>query len=623
MIFFGDIKPNGWLKRHIQKYMDGNIGELDKLVPHLILQHDIYGKDRISYNSKPADLGIVTTDTGPGDNELQYYWWNSETQSNWRDGFCRSAYLLDEEQWIRKARNFYLDFLEKQDKKDGYIGIYAPDLRFHCDCENGELWAQATALRCLLGCYEASRDSHLIQSIKHAAQCIMSGYPKENSHPFCVRDGFSGHSHGLCITDVFYRLYELTNDRDYLSYCTWLYSDYCSGVVSEKDLQLKNIVDPHYLFTGHGVHTYEHIRALVIASIEDSQYDEALKILLCKLKYYLTPSGAPIGDEWIAKRTANASSTGYEYCSLHELLSTYILLLKIKRKMHFADDAEWLFYNASFGMRHPSQHSIMYCKTDNSYEANGKKSPDSRDVNLRYMFSPTHDKSAVCCVPNSGRTIPLFVENMFHETETGLIANFYGSCIFNTTYNDIAIKITETGSFPFNLHLQIIIETEHNVEFTLGLRFPSWAKGMQVNDRYYSPQDAKDSVVALHQVWHKYEVIEINFDTEIIFRTDLCGDYYISRGPLLYAIEIESVEHIKDSFLGGKYKETCYTPHERKWERLEIDPNDFSSFVFTQSHGDEGYITGLFSLDGRKIIKKLVPFGHTLLRKVTFPNIHS
>lgn len=31
MIFFNDIKPTGWLKNKMEWYMNGHIGELDKL----------------------------------------------------------------------------------------------------------------------------------------------------------------------------------------------------------------------------------------------------------------------------------------------------------------------------------------------------------------------------------------------------------------------------------------------------------------------------------------------------------------------------------------------------------------------------------------------------------------
>ena len=48
MIFFNDIKPTGWLKNKMEWYMNGHMGELDKLVPHLITEHKIYGRDRIT-----------------------------------------------------------------------------------------------------------------------------------------------------------------------------------------------------------------------------------------------------------------------------------------------------------------------------------------------------------------------------------------------------------------------------------------------------------------------------------------------------------------------------------------------------------------------------------------------
>lgn len=118
----------------------------------------------------------------------------------------------------------------------------------------------------------------LLTSLTQAAQCIMAGYPKETSHPFVVEQGFAGHSHGLTITDVFYRLYEITNNIEYLSYCLWLYEDYSAGCVSEQDLQYKNVIDPGYLLKGHGVHTYEHIRALAIAASQRPQYQTALDI---------------------------------------------------------------------------------------------------------------------------------------------------------------------------------------------------------------------------------------------------------------------------------------------------------------------------------------------------------
>ena len=104
MIRFGDIKPMGWAREELEENMTGCIGNLDRLVPDLIQEHDIYHTDRLGKGSKLRELG--RNDTGEDkleENQEQFLWWNSETQSNWRDGFCRSAMLLGDEEWLEKV----------------------------------------------------------------------------------------------------------------------------------------------------------------------------------------------------------------------------------------------------------------------------------------------------------------------------------------------------------------------------------------------------------------------------------------------------------------------------------------------------------------------------------------
>ncbi|TGH78402.1 hypothetical protein E5S35_18890 [Escherichia coli] len=60
MIFFNDIKPTGWLKNKMEWYMNGHIGELDKLVPHLITEHKIYGRDRLTPRTVLRDPLIIS-----------------------------------------------------------------------------------------------------------------------------------------------------------------------------------------------------------------------------------------------------------------------------------------------------------------------------------------------------------------------------------------------------------------------------------------------------------------------------------------------------------------------------------------------------------------------------------
>jgi len=45
-LYFGKVLPSGWLKEQIKQNLAGFTGHLDSLVPALILEDDIYGRDR-------------------------------------------------------------------------------------------------------------------------------------------------------------------------------------------------------------------------------------------------------------------------------------------------------------------------------------------------------------------------------------------------------------------------------------------------------------------------------------------------------------------------------------------------------------------------------------------------
>ncbi|MEI7491644.1 MAG: hypothetical protein WCK92_09615, partial [Bacteroidota bacterium] len=84
---FGSIKPLGWLKVQMHKDMAGFVGNLDRLVPDL-MNDPIYSTGRLHKQSKAKDLGNLKSGDAGGDD--QYKWWNSETQSNWWDGYIRN-----------------------------------------------------------------------------------------------------------------------------------------------------------------------------------------------------------------------------------------------------------------------------------------------------------------------------------------------------------------------------------------------------------------------------------------------------------------------------------------------------------------------------------------------------
>lgn len=124
--------------------------------------------------------------------------------------------------------------------------------------------------------------------------------------------------------------------------------------------QITRKIDNTLALNAHGVHTYEHLRTVATSyyASGNPRLKLALEDFLKKISSCITPSGAPIGDEFIGGRKADALNTGYEYCSWEELLQSYTSLLAKTGDAAYGDKTEQLFFNAAQGARHPTGSSI-------------------------------------------------------------------------------------------------------------------------------------------------------------------------------------------------------------------------------------------------------------------------
>ncbi len=605
---FGAIKPANWLKEQMQHDINGFVGNLDSIVPELV-NDPIYGKGRLQKHSKSKDLGNLKEGDAAGDD--QYKWWNSETQSNWWDGFLRNAFLLNDKKGIEKAKKHVEAILATQDE-DGYIGIYDKELRYKFNSENGELWSKATLYRGLLAYYEYMRDEKVFAAVERAVENVMRNYPINASSPFNSGTSFNGGvSHGLTFTDILERMYFYTGNEKYRAYALFLYYDFSNTYQSETDAQLKNILDPAYRLKSHGVHTYEHLRALIIAKYasQHATLAKALEIYLQRIKNATTICGGAIGDEWIAERDADATNTGYEYCSLQELLDSYSLLLQKTGKAVIGDYIENIFYNAAQGSRNPDHSCIAYLKTDNSFEMSGTKNGETETgrKQVRYKYSPAHQDVAVCCNPNAGRISPYFIQNSWmKENETTLVATLLMPNILETTVNGNKLRIENNTGYPYQNDFRFVISQSKPSEFILKIRKPRWVKKVVSNEVFKIEQD----FIAVERVFSENDTVSISFETEIQTATTSAGSHYFTYGALVYALPIKAKE-LPGRTYTGNFTDFTYeaTAPERYAFKKDVEAAYETGKIHTKLINQH---TGALEL------VELVPVGKTVLRQVTF-----
>jgi len=604
---FGSIKPAGWVKIQMQNDIEGFVGNLDKLVPDL-MNDPIYSTGRLQKNSKAKDLGNLKEGDAAGDE--QYKWWNSETQSNWWDGYIRNVFLLDDKKGIEKVNLYIQDILETQDE-DGYIGIYSPELRYRFDGENGELWAKATLYRSLLAYYEATNNQKVWNALIKAVDNVMQNYPVNVSSPFSSGNGFNGGvSHGLTFTDVLDKMYQFTGDEEYQEFALFLYNDFSKTYQSECDVQLTNILDPNYKLKSHGVHTYEHLRPLIVAAFAsgDSVLNNALNIYLARIAKTTTPSGGAIGDEWIARRSADATHTGYEYCSLHELMDGYTLLLQKTGKAHVADDAEKIFYNAAQGSRNPDHSCIAYLKTDNSYEMMGTKNGEveADRKQTRYKYSPAHQDVAVCCSPNAGRITPYFVQSSWMKQADTLVATVLMPNILNTTINNNNIQIENVTGYPYQNSFVFKIRMDKPATLRIKIRKPGWVEEIITDEAFMLEND----FLVIERKFRESDNITLEFKTSVKIHQDNNHEKYFTYGALVFAHPIPSKQIKTKEYLKG-------------FDDLSYEPLDNTRYLFSEKNDAvyrNGRIEAGFINEATKTpeILFLEPVGKTILRQTTF-----
>ncbi|MFZ4465088.1 MAG: beta-L-arabinofuranosidase domain-containing protein, partial [Bacteroidales bacterium] len=600
---FGSIKPAGWLKSQMQEDMAGFVGKLDRLVPDLI-NDPIYGSERLHKQSKAKDLGNLKSGDAEGDE--QYKWWNSETQSNWWDGYIRNAFLLDDLKAIEKSKNYINQILATQDA-DAYLGIYDKELRYKFIGENGELWSKTTLYRGLIAYYEYTHDEIVWNALVRAVDNVIQNYPINQSQPFYAGKEFSGGlAHGLTFTDILDRMYQLTDDRKYMNYAAFLYLNFSENYSSEKDAQLHNILDPKFKLQSHGAHTYEHLRPLIVATYAKGtpELKKALQIYLERIKACTTPTGGAIGDEWIGGRNANATNTGYEYCSLQELLDSYSILFQKSGDLKAVEEIETIFFNAAQGSRNPNHSCIAYLKTDNSYEMLGSKNGEIEPGRnqTRYKYSPVHQDVAVCCAPNAGRISPYFLQNCwFKEGENTLVAAVLCPNILETNIYDVSVKIEEITEYPYQNQFVFKIETEKPITFTLKIRKPEWANSIKTAEKYI----LDNGFLVIERDFSKNDQIILEFTTEVQVKEDLNQEKYFSYGALVYAKPIAANEQ-KGKIYAHDFEDLTYSP---------LDSNRYEFIPKHQARFQDGKIrVNLKNITTQKTEKlELLPLGKTIL----------
>ena len=166
-----------------------------------------------------------------------------------------------------------------------------------------------------------------------------------------------------------------------------------------------------------------------------------------------------------------------------------------------------------------------------------------------------------CCPSNIARFMPSIPDYIYAQHEDSLFVNLFIASDADLTIGKKKVKVRQNTDYPWDGKVSIVLATAQDVEFTLNMRIPGWARGKPVPGDLYSylddkPKDVKISVngefivtdlkkgyANLRRTWSNGDIIEIILPMQIqrIVANDSVkednGKVALERGPVVYCAE--------------------------------------------------------------------------------------
>ncbi len=614
----GQVKPAGWIREQMLRDLhDGFAGHLGELCHEA--SSDIFASHR--------NNGYSNNNANVENNN----WWNGETEGNWRNGQIMMAYLSEDRHAMEQVDAYVAHILSSQDK-DGYLGVFAPGVRYTMP---GELWTQNCLMRGLLAYAELAGRKDVFAATKKALDLTISVYRQRNTPiPFDYTISGQGLSHDLMISDAAELLFAGTSDPKYRDFTVRLYQE-LSRDTPNADTSLSSLQNPDSPFLNHGANTFEAIRVPLWLWHATGREDmaRASRNALLKLGRYTELSGSDVSEEDVRNLAPDPSTTEYEYCGTKEMQFTLLSALQKIGEASLGDKVEQIWFNAAQGSRLPDGRAITYLTSDNRLHCDGL-TPDGTKPEIRNKFSPAHADVAVCCNPNATQVAPLFVRGMWmRHSRRGLAALLYGPCRVSTTVDDVAVRIEERTGYPFDNRVEFEVQPAKELSFPIYLRNPAWSHGTVVRCQGASIT-LRESYWIVQKRWQSGDRIEVTFKPEVQSVRAANGEVALQYGALLYAQTIEARKTTLKTYPLPGFEDAYYKPVAGADSILQLFSPDTRAYGFTPQRIAKGanplrpFDAPVLTLAGTMrrmpdqavVPVSLVPMGNaSILRRVSFP----
>lgn len=496
-----ELKPTGWIKRQLEIQAAGLCGNLDKIWP------DVRDSAWIGGNRE-------------GWERVPY----------WLDGFIPMAYFLDDKDLITRAKK-YIDAIISSQNDDGWICPCSNEER-----ENYDVWAALLISKVLAMYADFEGDDRIVDVL---TKCFKS--LDKHTDAFTLRNwGAARWFEGLI--GIFW-LYEKTHEE-------WLISLFeklrVQGFDWSRAIHTK-FMEPGregWDLISHVVNIAMMLKSDALVSLFDDVDPEKIAedTLGYLRKNHWMATEHFTGDECLS---GDSPIRGTELCGVVEAMFSYELLFAVTGNVKWLDSLEKLAFNALPATVSTDMWSHQYDQMTNQVECVPMKNQHFRtNTNDAHIFGL--EPNFGCCTANFGQGWPKLFNTSFMQTKDGIASCSLLPADVNVKVNNSDVRIILDTEYPFREKLTYKIITSEPVEFALEIRIPDC-----VCDAVIDGISVKSGeFYKIKKTWIGYEEVCAEFKFEVNVAEKQNSFVNVWRGPLLYAVDIDSHwekhEYVKD-----------------------------------------------------------------------------
>ena len=479
------IKPEGWMRRQLKLQAEGLSGNLDKVWRDVRdsawIGGDAEGWERVPY---------------------------------WLDGVIPLAYLLEDEDMIRRAKK-YIDAILSYQKPSGWI----------CPCSDEKIptydtWAVQLISKVLVVYYECSGDERvpdaLYRVLKNYYELLESGKIK-------------------LFNWGKYRWYEAFIAIKFLKdryHDEWILD--LAKILKAQGMDYSSVMHlwkrplRKWTFDTHIVNLVMMLKyeAMVSDVLEEEYTDAAERLVTFLDAYNGTPVGLFTGDECLS---GLSPIQGTELCAVVEQMYSYEWLYAYSGDAKWAERLELLAFNALPATISDDMWTHQYDQLSNQIACQKEPGHPHFGTNNAEAHLFGLEPNYGCCTANFNQGWPKLALSSFMHSGNRIISAVPVPASLKTDKASVTLKT----NYPFENRLEYRIEANEDIEFCV--RIPSFAKNLRVSGEVVSQKDELSIKVAAGDV----QALDITFDTAPVLVDRPHDLKCVKCGSLVFSVPIK------------------------------------------------------------------------------------